>query len=294
MRARAPIQPQAAESTNIMIRQSCHQRGLRELSKMAMGTAVTLVDRRRRFDNSLFLLAHMRCGSTALSNVLCSRPDISGYGEAHIRYDSVRALGRLVVNQQLRGAYVHKAPVLFDKILHTRHDGTAPDEFFRARSIFLIREPMPTIASIRRLFVELKRDEYKTDAACATYYSERLKALEIMWHRFPANNCVALLHSDFIDDPELALTQISNALSIDPPLVNSYDDISASRAGGAGDPLVSGTTSRIERRAKSISKTSQQPDLDLSDEEIDHLQSLYRRVATTFGLHSPEENPSAL
>ena len=48
-----------------------------------------------RFDRCLFLVGHMRCGSTALANVLCAHPSVSGYGETHVRYDRPSAPGAL-------------------------------------------------------------------------------------------------------------------------------------------------------------------------------------------------------
>lgn len=191
----------------------------------------------------------MRCGTTALSNILCSRPEISGYGEAHIAYRSTADLGRLVVNQSLRRAWDPRARHLFDKILHTRLDIDVPQDFFRSRAIFLCRRPEPTIASIRRLYQGLGRDEYATDAAAAEYYIERLGRLGDLWARFPENRRIGLTHDELTTNTDFWLQRMTILLGLEPRLENRYRSTAASVSGGAGDPVASAKLTRIEQRA---------------------------------------------
>lgn len=221
----------------------------RGTAKRLTGRLVAAVSPQCRFDRCVFVLAHMRCGSTALSNVLCSRPDMSGYGEAHVRYDGPGALGRLVVNQARRGGWTPGATHLFDKVLHSRHDRDPDPRFFEARAIFVARHPGPTIRSIRRLFDALGGDEYATDEAAARYYIERLGALARLWRGFPAGRRVGVLHSELLADPDAALARVTAHLGFDPPLENRYTSLAASRRGGGGDPLDSGRYLRIETGA---------------------------------------------
>ncbi|KIT16309.1 sulfotransferase family protein [Jannaschia aquimarina] len=221
---------------------------VRDTAKRALGASVATVSPQCRYDRLIVVVAHMRCGSTALSNVLCSRPDISGYGEAHIRYDGQGALGRLLVNQALRRSWSPKAHSLFDKILHDRHDLDATPGFYRARAIFVVRPPGATIRSIRKLFSSLDRGEYEDDEAAARYYADRLATMSDHWFRFPVDRRVGILHPHLISDPEATLARISSALSFDPPLENSYVSRAVSTKGGAGDPTASAKHTRIERR----------------------------------------------
>ncbi|MEP2639969.1 sulfotransferase family protein [Roseobacter sp.] len=215
---------------------------------LAAGTVARAVPQ-CRFDRCLFVLAHMRCGSTALSNILCSRPDISGYGEAHIRYGAPNALGGLVVNQARRGGWSPRADYLFDKVLHSRHDSAAPPEFFRSRAIFVLRAPEPTIVSIHRLYQKLGRDEYGTHQLAAEYYISRVTALSQLWDRFAPDHRFGVTHETLITEPDATLAGLSTWLDLSPPLLNQYQSKAASRRGGAGDPLQSGAFSRIERGA---------------------------------------------
>lgn len=245
---------------------------MREAIKRALGRAVAGVLPQCRYERSIFVLAHMRCGSTALSNILCSRPEISGYGEAHIRHDSRAALGRLVVNQALRGAFSPRAPLLFDKLLHNRHDSAAPPEFFAARAIFIARPPGPTIRSIRKLYAGLGRAEYGTDQAAAAYYIARMEALATLWPRFAPELRVALTHATLLVDPEASLGLISDRLGFTPPLANHYASPKASRRGGGGDPLASGRHSRIVPAAEAEEAG---PPLELPADIVARAEALY-------------------
>ncbi|SFJ36747.1 sulfotransferase [Jannaschia pohangensis] len=220
---------------------------MRERLKGLLGGAARTLNPQCRFPRALFVLAHMRCGSTALSNILCSRPDISGYGEAHVRYDHPDALGRLVVNQIRRGAWTPQAHYLFDKILHDRHDLDPDPGFYDARAIFVAREPAAAIRSIRKLYAGLGRtDEYRSDVETARYYIDRLATLSGHWDRFAPGARVGLTHAALLADPDAALARIGTALGLTPPLENRYRSPAASQRGGGGDPTASGQFTRIE------------------------------------------------
>jgi len=219
---------------------------LRESTKRAAGWAISRAVPRYRFANCLFILAHMRCGSTALANILCSRPDVSGYGESHVRHDGRDALGRLALNQMRRGGWKPGARFLFDKVLHDRHDDAVPADFFDSRAIFVIRRPEEAIRSIVSLFQRLDRDEYTTLDEAADYYAMRLARLEQLWARYPQHRRVGITHDVLMGDPEGALRRISDRLNIAPVLENRYVSLAASRRGGGGDPFASGLHGQIE------------------------------------------------
>lgn len=246
---------------------------MREPIKDSLGYVVAGLNGQCRFDRAILVLAHMRCGSTALSNVLCSRTEVSGYGEAHVAYKSRAGLGKLVINQARRRAWTPRARWLFDKILHSRHDQDVPKDFFQAKAIFLARSPAESVSSIRKLFVGLGKAQYQTDVAAADYYEERLSALSTLWPRFPAANRVGLTHAMLISDPEAVLERISVMIGIDPPLRNGYHSHAASRTGGGGDPTQSGGFNRIEQRvARDHAKASV---LKVSAKQAARLEAAY-------------------
>lgn len=209
---------------------------------------------------------------------------MSGYGEAHIRYDGPGALGRLAINQALRGGWSPRARHLFDKILHNRHDAAAVPGFFTARAIFVARDPGPAIRSIRQLYAELGRDEYGTDTEAATYYAERVEALADLWHRFPADRRAGTTHAALLAAPETGLAQLSQRLKIDPPLENRYESPAASRGGGAGDPTASGRFTRIEPRPPDAARDAAALDTLAIDEPLRRrAAAAYDRFLETIG-----------
>lgn len=245
---------------------------IRDRVKSGAGTALTLALPQASFQRCIFVIAHMRCGSTALANVMCSREDVSGYGESHVRYNTRNAVGRLILNQALRKAWKPRARYLFDKILHNRHDAHDLAAFFEARAVFVVRRPLPTIRSIRGLYEKLGRvDEYQDDEAAAQYYLERVHGMMTLWARFPSDRRVGITHEHLIQDPDGCLARVSAGLSLHPPLQNAYQSYRASRSGGGGDPLVSGTLNRIEPRAR----PETDPTLDIRPETRQAIEQAY-------------------
>jgi len=249
----------------------------RDRIKGVAGAGVARIAPQCDYRRAILVLAHMRCGSTALSNILCSRSDVSGYGEAHVRHDGTGALGRLLVNQALRRAWRPGARHLFDKVLHSRHDAEAPSDFFAARAIFVAREPRPTIRSIRALFDRIGRGEYATDTAAAEYYVSRLAALSAMWPRFAPDRRAGVTHAALVRAPEAELARISTDLDLTPPLENRYESPAASRRGGGGDPVTSGRHTRIER-APAVAAAH--PDPDVPPTLLQAADAAYARFVT--------------
>lgn len=242
--------------------------------------ATSAIDNRCRYDQTVFVLGHMRCGSTALSHILCDHPAISGYGEAHIRYDGRGALGTLVLNQLRRSALKAGARHLFDKILHSRYDADPASDFYTARAIFLIREPAESILSIRKLFATIGSGEYATDEAAADYYEERLRTLLEHWHRFPVERRIGLSFAALTAEPEAALAAISHRLELSPPLANHYAPRDKVMGHGAGDPLVSHQHSGIVTGDRPTTLKDGRRSLELPIARQDALAALYHTVLT--------------
>lgn len=216
------------------------------LAKRLAGAGLGLAPHARH-DRCLLLLGHMRCGSTALANVLCAHPAISGYGESHINHGAPAAPGRLVLNQIGARRWKPGARLLFDKILHDHLDAGAPPAFFTARALFLTRAPEPAIASILALFASLGTREYPDPASAAAYYTARLTRLAALWERFPPGRRLALTHEAMIAAPDATLARVTAFLGLTPPLANAYR-ASPTRP-GSGDPLAAPHLAAIGHRA---------------------------------------------
>ncbi len=250
--------------------------------KQLIRKAAAITNPQCRFDRAIFLLGHMRCGSTAMSHVICSRPEISGYGEAHIDYSNPSALGSLMVNQTRRQMWKPKADYLFDKVLHSRYDAEAVGAFYQSRAIFMIREPGETIRSIRKLFTTIGSGEYASDEDAAVYYEDRLTALNAMWRRFPANRKTGLTYEEMTAAPDAVLTRISSLLSLKRPLENRYSRPDKRMLHGAGDPLSSHKFDTIMPRIQSTVEAGGLVPLDLVPGRIEALELKFQAMIETF------------
>jgi len=257
------------------------RRALRESLKRLAGSALASAAPQCRYDRMVFILGHMRCGSTALSQVLCAHPAISGYGEAHIAYDGADGPGRLLLNQARRGAWKRRALHLHDKILHNRHDRAAPEGFFAARAIFLVRQPEPAIRSIRHLFAAIGSAEYATDEAAAAYYGARLARLAALWHRFPAERRIGFDFAGLTSDPARVLAAASHMLGLAQPLANAYPR-RARPAEGAGDPLAASHFRAIVPAAAATSLGQAPAPLNLPPAALRQLEAQYRTLRSLF------------
>lgn len=243
-------------------------------AKAVAGAAVAALLPQCRPDRALRVIGHMRCGSTALSNILVSRPEVSGYGEAHVRYDGAGAQGVLVLNQWRRGGWRPGARYLFDKVLHDRYDAAAWPGYFAGRAIFVARRPGPSIASIRALFAGLGSHEYGSDAAAAAYYEARLTRLLALWPGFAADRRLALTYEALVAAPEPALARVGALTGL--TLANAYQVPAAARSRGAGDPEMAPRHARIDAAAQ---RQTDGAGLDLSPDRLAALAALYDRFA---------------
>lgn len=232
------------------------------------------------YSNSIFLLSHMRAGTSALSNVLCSHEKITGYGETHVTYSRSYSVGSLVVNQYRRGALDGTADYYFDKILHNRYDSDLPKQFFNSKCIFMVREPFATIQSIRKLFIAQGSCEYGTDEDAASYYIDRVSRLIRIWLSFPSDTKYGLTTEALMYKPNEKIKEISDFLYIKPNLVNQYVISKASLMPGAGDPLDCASYNSIESRSE---KVVSEQELSISEDTVNRVKAVYVKAKELIG-----------
>ncbi|MEQ9667086.1 sulfotransferase family protein [Coleofasciculus sp. G2-EDA-02] len=130
----------------------------------------------------LFILSHMRSGSSLLTHLLNSNSEIIGYGETHIQYDSEQDLKNLFLKVYLHSREFNKLEDLnklqmnhtyvLDKVLHDNKFLT--EDFLKSQQIyalFLLREPQRSLASI----MDLK--PHWDEETAYHYYIKRLSSL---------------------------------------------------------------------------------------------------------------------
>jgi len=193
-----------------------------------------------RFKNIVFLLGHMRCGSTALTNVFIANNKINGYGETHISYNLKYSPALLAISLIRKGINPFKGELMFDKILHNNHDSSPDSSLYNSKAIFMIRHPVSTVISLSHLAKRAKNlnQSYIDLGVCLDYYISRLKHLKCMWIRFPENNRYMLTYESLLKNTEQQLNALSkkvfNNLEIRNEYSSSYDHRSKF---GSGDPI---------------------------------------------------------
>jgi hypothetical protein len=196
----------------------------------------------------VFVLAHMRSGSTLLSHILTSHHDFAGAGETHTIYRTPADLPNLVVTTceilhklQLSGTYV------VDQI---NHDEFLTDEILSSpqihRCIILIRTPEATLKSMMNLFG-------MQDRVALGYYVERLETL-VRYSSHLRERALLVEYDDLVDRTQETLAALTQFFAVDPPFTNKY--VKSKVTGKVGDPsqnILSGRIIRTQDHKESIS-----------------------------------------
>lgn len=183
----------------------------------------------------IFLLGHMRSGSSLLAHVLASHSSIVGVGETHTRYDGPESFADLWFEvARLSRRYPHNVRFVLDKILHNEHirrPGLLSNP--RVHCVFILREPMGTIAS---LIARLDFCSASNPEPAVRYYIERLAELS-RWAQQASRSrppCL-ILYDELLAEPEGVLQSLSRGLGLSPPLSPEYRTIPATGHWGIGD-----------------------------------------------------------
>lgn len=222
----------------------------------------------RRHERQLFVIGHMRSGSTLLSNMLCNNPAINGYGEAKVVFseprDTLVLRGKVAMVQLLnRRRPTRRAEYLYDKILHGRLlPNTAVLGMPTSRVIFLLRPPEPTLRSIVGSF------GWSVDHA-----EEYLRKIYLFVERLARDSAdvidgVVVPHADLIDRSEEVLGALSAWLELNEPLRTDYDPKATARIIGSGDTSDRIDTGRVVRRAR-------RHEVDLGSVDLGALEQMY-------------------
>jgi hypothetical protein len=217
---------------------------------------------------AVFIIGHMRSGSTLLLHILLTTPEIIACGERNAPYDSPADLDKLEIFARM-AQRAPLRPVRFaaDQINHdhlTPSAGLLRSE--RVRCLFIVREPDETIRSI----LALTRTYYTPWSArrAVDYYCSRLETLA---------GCAAagmpfeaVTYSDLVDNTSATLRRIESFLGLERRLSESY---TVQRfTGERGDPsnrIFRGTIVR-ERAAASC---------EIPKEELERARQAYARCA---------------
>lgn len=199
-------------------------------------------------DRYLFVLAHPRSGSTVISHILQSHPEIVGFGEHHVGYETEADLGALAT----RNAWFDRSPdttypYTMDKIVWNHHGLADPvTNHPDTRFVFLVREPRTTLESYRRMFDDLPTDERRLAS-----YEHRMQGLVDIAERIDdPSRCAFITYEDLTSRSDATLARLSTWLELSTPLSPDYDLTRKSGSQSWGDPsehIKAGTIITIDR-----------------------------------------------
>jgi hypothetical protein len=221
----------------------------------------------------LFILGHMRSGSTLLTHLLCSSDDIAGYGETHSNYRRRSDLAKLLVYVRSETATNPlKYRYILEKIVSTQHAmcrDLLTDQ--RTRYVFLIREPRASIASIVAMRGHFHPNETPQQvlAFAIQHYIERLgQLLELAETIADRRRCLLVTHQQMLAETSTVFEALERFLQLRAPLREDYDITPNTGKPGVGDPFPNIRLGKINR---SLPKKH----VDLSDAQRAQVEQCY-------------------
>jgi len=172
----------------------------------------------------IFLLAHMRSGSTLLTHILNRNPDITGATESGIFYHTKKDLLLSIYWVHLCNRNVRfKAKFVIDQINHNRF--LPDDELLEEKGmsfIFLIREPLKSLNSMLTNPYRYYSTT-RTEEGALFYYVSRLQKLEYYARRINDKvRTVFFTHDKLINQTDQVFKKLMVFLELSKPLSESY------------------------------------------------------------------------
>jgi hypothetical protein len=209
----------------------------------------------------LFILSHMRSGSSLLAHILSNNSEIIGFGETHTEYHSELDLKQLMVKiytrlcevrrpSDLKQLRMHHTYIL-DKVLHNSkfsdYSFLASDTIY---SIFLLREPKRSLISL----LDLK--PHWDEATAVEYYTDRLRQLEV-YARFINNpkRTLVVTYEQLLNQTDTTLCKLQQFLNTTQPLSENYHLLKTTGQPGVGDHKGNIKAGRIVRDQRKLDHT---------------------------------------
>jgi hypothetical protein len=202
----------------------------------------------------LWILGHMRSGSSVFTHILNTNSEISGYGETHVFYWKPQDLAHLLcdVKWSLR-QFDMSDRYIMDKILHDMH---IRDEMLLQnpliRCIFLIRDPAETISSMVKLWGEHGDEVIQLFSVedYVNYYCNRLKTLKHYAESVTdPRRLFFLTHAQFIHQTTDVFRALESFLELRSPLSEIYTKTPVTGQRKVGDWSGNLESGRIMRNA---------------------------------------------
>ncbi|HEV3386203.1 MAG TPA: hypothetical protein VG097_15390 [Gemmata sp.] len=217
------------------------KRAFKQLAKQLLSWGYFL-QRRGIVQQKVILLGHMRCGSSLMVHILTSNPDIAGYGETHLDYDSIADLEKLATNIYFTLRRIRPSRLVLDKILHNEY--LKSDQILLAKSCIFPIMAREAISSVRSMVTSLPGRLRQTNphsedllTMAADYYRRRLDTL---FHYAEAlaslGRCWYFTYDDLVERSAKVFRMLEHCLELSHPLSESYTIGPKTGIHGYGDP----------------------------------------------------------
>jgi len=217
----------------------------------------------------LLVLSHMRSGSSLLSQILISNPEVCGIGETFTKYYSDQEFIKVIANVHFS---LRKLPVketyIFDKILHphllVNQDILNYDDIYL---IFLIREPKGSLSSMLKLFPDWTEDR------AYVYYTTRLEKLqEYAQLKEDKSQKMFITYEQLCGDENKVIFQMfQEMLQVQHPFTEKYEILRTTGRKFVGDP--SGNI----KAGKIIKKQSDKNKPEISGDLLEKAQAYFNQ-----------------
>lgn len=201
-------------------------------------TYLTLSRREYRY---VYVLGHMRSGSTLLAHILANHSDFAGAGEMHISYRTAADLKCLVLKTcEFLHRPILRKKYIIDQINHDYLTNEVLNSEKLHKCIILLRKPEATLKSMMKLSVWQEKDALE-------YYVKRLQTLT-RYGLLLRERAMLVEYDDLIDHTDQTLSALTRFLGLDTPLTPNYaTHRMTGRVAGYGDPSSNIKTGRIIR-----------------------------------------------
>ena len=203
--------------------------------------ALSRISLRRGDYRCIFILGHMRAGSTLLAHVLANHTECAGAGETHLSYQMPSDLPNLALKtcQMLHNPLLRRR-YFVDQI---NHPYVSDDVLLSTRiykCIILLREPGSTLKSMMSLSIWSEKEAVEI-------YVKRLKQL-LHYGIILGGRAILVEYEDLVDRTQQTLDRLTDFLGFDPPLTPNYTTHRMTgRIPGFGDPSDNIKTGHIIR-----------------------------------------------
>lgn len=178
----------------------------------------------------LFILSHMRSGSTLLVHLLNSNREIAGYGETTLKYATTADFDKLLLNVvNFFGVNRLEETYVMDKLLQ---DGLLLNETIlchpQVYTLFLLRRPegsLPSILNVySNVYPKVAPQLAGGESEALQYYSGRLNTLSHYVQDLPLpNQPLFVTHDQLLTQSGAVFETMQNWLGVSEPFKEQYE-----------------------------------------------------------------------